>query len=849
MSAILQARVRETEAISEADPELPIAGPVPGRDDPLQLLREAITRLNSPGGELPDQSRMADLLAEVQEALERANIISRAATQCEEFLRDAQFDKAFQSLDAGLLAYPGDPALIARRNDAEERQRAFQSAVTVRTALDEAQWLLSQDRLDLAAGFLKEKAVGLPDQPALISRLAEIEALLPQWEQDRHVQAALGRVAALEELQQWQVALTAVEEALQSYSASDELTGAAKRVRDRLADNERRKKLARRLELIGQKVAAGSWRQALTLLEETEREFAGAPELKPLRRDVDAGLRRSECEAIVREVRQCLADDELEPAEQVLRKGLEAFGPEPVLEALREELESERKYREELRTAQILFGRRQLPEAERVLVALVAQDRPEAQVLLDAVKRARAVTEEENFCERGREKALRLMQQQQFAPAVDLLRNLRSLFPGNPILERDLIAAQAACDQLSPGVVVIAGEEATGEEATGEKAAGEEHRSDPQAPRTPAWPPPGGLYSGTTGVNPPSRVRRAAIAGTASLVLVSAAGVAWKFSHHGPSQNSKPVSAQSATLAAPRLPVATQLPIATQPLAVAPLPIAPLPIAPPPIAPLPIVKQAAPGPSAVRPVAITQKPSVQQPAPKPAAPKSAAPKPAAPEPPAPEPLARSLRPFLPPATKQTPAQVQGSEPLPPEPEVVVSAQAVTGLPEGLVRPVLAPPPRPVAPAPASAPPPRSAAPAPASAPPPRSAAPARAAAPPPRSAAPARAAAPPPRSAAPAPATAPPPASPAASGYQAAQLINRTAPVYPAMARERHIVGVVQIEATVDEHGIVKNTKILSGDSILATAARDAVLRWQYKAATENGRPVASTATIQVSFQ
>jgi len=53
-------------------------------------------------------------------------------------------------------------------------------------------------------------------------------------------------------------------------------------------------------------------------------------------------LSRSECEAVFTEVRQWLADGELELAETVLLKGLESLGPEPTLEALREELESVR---------------------------------------------------------------------------------------------------------------------------------------------------------------------------------------------------------------------------------------------------------------------------------------------------------------------------------------------------------------------------------------------------------------------------------------------------------------------------------------------------------------------------
>jgi outer membrane biosynthesis protein TonB len=46
----------------------------------------------------------------------------------------------------------------------------------------------------------------------------------------------------------------------------------------------------------------------------------------------------------------------------------------------------------------------------------------------------------------------------------------------------------------------------------------------------------------------------------------------------------------------------------------------------------------------------------------------------------------------------------------------------------------------------------------------------------------------------------------------------------------------------------VTNVKIVSGDRLLASAARAAVLTWKYKPATLNDRPVASRATVQISF-
>src|SRR5436305_2361488 len=106
-------------------PQVRGAAQAPSPDNPLQLLREAIDRLNSSNGELQDHDRMAGLLAEAREALERADVVARAVAQCEDFLRELQFEKAFQALDAALLVYPGDPALVARRSGVERQQRTY----------------------------------------------------------------------------------------------------------------------------------------------------------------------------------------------------------------------------------------------------------------------------------------------------------------------------------------------------------------------------------------------------------------------------------------------------------------------------------------------------------------------------------------------------------------------------------------------------------------------------------------------------------------------------------------------------------------------------------------------------
>jgi periplasmic protein TonB len=627
----------------------------PHPENPLQLLRDAIDRLKSSGGELPDQAEVADLLAEAREALERATVLARAAAQCEGFLKQEQFDRAKEALETGLSAYPSDPALIARRREVEEREKAFHSSGAARQAIEEATWLLDQDRIDLAFHFLEGKAVELPGQPALISGLEELRALLPQWEEKRYVKAAVARAANLEQMEQGQAALTILEEALQCYPESGELAGATAALRNRLARSERKKKLARRLEAVAQKMAAQSWREAVALLEETRKEFPDAPGLDPLQQEVETGLSRSECEAVAREVRQCLADGELEHAEAVLRQALESLGPKLTLEALREELQSEKNFREELRKAQVLFGRRQLREAEHILVGLAAQDRP-VSALLAEVRKARAATEEEDFRERGREKASDLMRQEQFTQAADLLGNLLALFPDDPILRRELEAARSGLSQ-EPAEPIPAAEA--------------------EAPQPPAAPeavepllPPGFLFvqENPVAARGPSgrRFPRAAMVGAASVLLASATGVAWELSRH-----SAPV-ANAATAHAAPVPAVT----------------------PPPAAP------------AIAAANTTE--SFQ--APEKSAPRAPAPQSMAAAKPSREsaqPATRSasvLRPFVPSDPKKTPDPAQSS-PLPPPP---VAGGMVAVPPSGALP--LANPPLPPLPAPAAAPPPKPAAP-------------------------------------------------------------------------------------------------------------------------------------------
>ena len=74
-------------------------------------------------------------------------------------------------------------------------------------------------------------------------------------------------------------------------------------------------------------------------------------------------------------------------------------------------------------------------------------------------------------------------------------------------------------------------------------------------------------------------------------------------------------------------------------------------------------------------------------------------------------------------------------------------------------------------------------------------------------------------------------------------------PVYPPLAQEAHIRGVVVVEAVIDEHGNVVQARAVSGNPLLIDAALKAVLQWKYEPTTLNGQPVSVELQVQVHFE
>lgn len=82
----------------------------------------------------------------------------------------------------------------------------------------------------------------------------------------------------------------------------------------------------------------------------------------------------------------------------------------------------------------------------------------------------------------------------------------------------------------------------------------------------------------------------------------------------------------------------------------------------------------------------------------------------------------------------------------------------------------------------------------------------------------------------------------------AASLINKVQPVYPEIARQERLSGVVRLHAIIDKEGNIAELRVISGRCSLARASVDAVRRWRYRPTLLAGQPVEVDTTIDVIF-
>jgi TonB family protein len=80
------------------------------------------------------------------------------------------------------------------------------------------------------------------------------------------------------------------------------------------------------------------------------------------------------------------------------------------------------------------------------------------------------------------------------------------------------------------------------------------------------------------------------------------------------------------------------------------------------------------------------------------------------------------------------------------------------------------------------------------------------------------------------------------------QRLRDVQPVYPELAKQARIQGIVQLNIVIGKEGRVVDIKVISGHPLLIPAALEAVKQWEYNPTLLNGQPVEVAAEVSVPF-
>jgi protein TonB len=87
------------------------------------------------------------------------------------------------------------------------------------------------------------------------------------------------------------------------------------------------------------------------------------------------------------------------------------------------------------------------------------------------------------------------------------------------------------------------------------------------------------------------------------------------------------------------------------------------------------------------------------------------------------------------------------------------------------------------------------------------------------------------------------------TGVSAGLLLAPIVPIYPRIAINAHVEGMVKVEAIISKSGYIESAHVVSGPPMLHQAALEAIRNARYTPYQLNGAPTEVETTITVNFK
>ncbi len=80
-------------------------------------------------------------------------------------------------------------------------------------------------------------------------------------------------------------------------------------------------------------------------------------------------------------------------------------------------------------------------------------------------------------------------------------------------------------------------------------------------------------------------------------------------------------------------------------------------------------------------------------------------------------------------------------------------------------------------------------------------------------------------------------------------VVSKQAPEIPAVVRQLKLIGLVEVDVTIDETGAVEKVDVVKGNPLLGRAAQECVKKWKFKPYKQGDTATKAVATLGFDFK
>jgi Flp pilus assembly protein TadD len=318
--------------------------------------------------------RMIDARAWAQREKELAELIQRG----EQLAREQCYREALEAVQAGLVSYHNDSALLQLHQTIQEQWTRQQRVESSRQSAEDGRGLLARGDLDQALEVLRRAAVKDPDDWQLRELLADGEQQLQVRRRKQAVEAALSESAASAGRQDFSCALKILEKALDSWPGERGLLDRLEETMESRAQWERHKAVAEIVRRCEQLLGESRHREALGAIAAGLVTYENEPTLTKLQEQAREQLEVQErAEAVLRLAQageQLMEQGRVYEAVELLERAVAQYAEDEQLDRLLEKAQQAFQIEQRVRAvdaaaeqAETLWAKRDLAGAVNIL--------------------------------------------------------------------------------------------------------------------------------------------------------------------------------------------------------------------------------------------------------------------------------------------------------------------------------------------------------------------------------------------------------------------------------------------------------------------------------------------------